>query len=147
MRDYYALYGIFDSSRYAFPGSEQKQKVRAMAPLLPTGEWQPKWQEFESRVATLSATLAQAKQSVPAAILRPLSGQDGDFEMQAPAAGGSNGVLVTPWLYEGKLAVTSAAQSPFANLHPRGKVGVSAAADAGDYRLEQALYPRRNSDN
>lgn len=24
MRDYYALYGIFDSSRYAFPGSEQR---------------------------------------------------------------------------------------------------------------------------
>ncbi|MGN6898113.1 DUF1549 domain-containing protein, partial [Neisseria sp. P0015.S002] len=35
MNDYYALYGIFDSSRYSFPGSEQKQKVRSMLPLLP----------------------------------------------------------------------------------------------------------------
>ncbi|MBC8115251.1 MAG: DUF1549 domain-containing protein, partial [Candidatus Saccharimonas sp.] len=30
MNDYYALYGIFDSSRYSFPGSEQKQKFRSM---------------------------------------------------------------------------------------------------------------------
>ena len=38
MRDYYGMYGIFDSSRYAFPGSEQKQKYRAMVPLLPPRE-------------------------------------------------------------------------------------------------------------
>ena len=37
MNDYYALYGIFDSSRYAFPGSEQKQQVRAMLPLDSAG--------------------------------------------------------------------------------------------------------------
>ena len=83
------------------------------------------------------------KQPVPAAILRSLNDLDGDFEMQAPAAGGSNGVLVPPWLYEGKIAVTNAAQSPFKNLYARGKVGASLAAGAGNYRIAQSLYPRR----
>ena len=35
MNDYYALYGIFDSSRYAFPGSEQKQRTRALPAARP----------------------------------------------------------------------------------------------------------------
>jgi len=147
MHDYYALYGIFDSSRYAFPGSEQKQKVRSMVPLLPPGESQPKWREYEARVAALAGKLARQKQPVPAAVLRSLNDIDGDFELQAAAAGGSNGVLVPPWLYEGKNAVTNAAQSPFKNFYPLGKVGASVPAGAGEYRIAQAIHPRRTSEN
>jgi len=147
MTDYYGLYGIFDSSRYAFPGSEQKQKFRSMVPLLPPAEAIPKWREFEQQVAAMADSLEKRKQPVPTAILRSLNDMDGDFEMQAPAAGGSNGVLVSPWLYEGKIAVTNAAQSPFKNLYLRGKVGASLAADAGRYRIAQSLYPRRTGDN
>ncbi len=147
MHDYYGMYGIFDSSRYAFPGSEQKQKYRAMVPLLPPGESIPKWREFDQRIGAIAVSLEKQQQGVPAAILRSLNDMDGDFEMQAPAAGGSNGVLVPPWLYEGKIAVTNAAQSPFKNLYPRGKVGASLAADVGSYRIAQSLYPRRSSSN
>ena len=147
MDDYYGLYGIFDSSRYAFPGSEQKQRFRSMVPLLPPGESVPMWRRFDQRVAAIATSLEHQKQPVPATILRSLSDLDGDFEMQAPAAGGSNGVLVPPWLYEGQIAVTNAAQSPFSNLYARGKVGASLSADAGDYRIAQSLYPRRTSDN
>ncbi|MEZ6131073.1 MAG: PSD1 and planctomycete cytochrome C domain-containing protein [Planctomycetaceae bacterium] len=32
--DYYALYGIFESTRFAFPGCEAKQKTRDMVPLM-----------------------------------------------------------------------------------------------------------------
>ncbi len=145
MEDYYALYGIFDSSRYAFPGSEQKQKVRSLVPLAPPAVSVPKWREFERQVAALSAELAQQKRAVPSAVLRSLHDMDGDFELQAPAAGGSNGVLVPPWLYEGKIAVTNAAQSPFQNLFPAGRVGASIAADAGRYRICQAIHPRRTA--
>lgn len=146
MRDYYALYGIFASSRYPFPGSEQKQKVRSMAPLAPLAESQQKWREFEMRAAALASKLAQLKQPVPAAVLRSLSDNDGDFELQAPAAGGSNGVLVPPWLYEGSIAVTTSAQSPFTNLHPPGRVGASVPAGTGKYRIAQAIHPRRSRD-
>lgn len=145
MTDYYGLYGIFDSSRYAFPGSEQKQKFRSMVPLLPPSEAVPKWRDFDRQVATVAASLEARNQPVTPAILRSLNDLDGDFEMQAPAAGGSNGVLVPPWLYQGKIAVTNAAQSPFRNLYARGRVGASIASDAGAYRIAQSLYPHRDS--
>ncbi len=147
MRDYYALYGIFDSTRYAFPGSEQKQKSRAMLPLLPPKESRPQWREFDARVATLAGILEKAKQPVPSAILRSLDDLDGDFEMQAAAAGGSNGVLVPPWIYEGKIAVTNAAQSPFKNIYPSGKVGANVSVGADNYRIGQGLHPRRTREN
>ncbi len=142
MRDYYALYGIFASSRYAFPGSEQKQKVRSMVPLVPPAESLARWRTFEQRVASMTAQLTRQKQPVPTAVLRSLHDMDGDFELQAPAAGGSKGVLVPPWVYEGEIAVTTPAQSPFQNLYPAGRVGVSIAADADSYSLAQAIHPR-----
>lgn len=132
MDDYYALYGIFESTRYAFPGSEQKQKSRALVPLVPPEESLPKWRDFDARVARLGA---------PAAMLRSVDDLDGDFEMQAPAAGGSKGVLVPPWVYNGPIAVTTEAQSPFKNLYALGKVGASVPAGTNDYRLAQALHP------
>jgi hypothetical protein len=146
MRDYYGLYGIFESSRYPFPGSEQKQKVRSLVPLIPPSESLPEWRQFEHRVAALSAEAAQLNRPVPAAVLRSLHEMDGDFELQAPAAGGSKGVLVQPWLYDGNIAVTNAAQSPFKNVYPLGRVGASIAADEGAYRLAQAIPPRRSRD-
>jgi hypothetical protein len=36
--DYYALYGIFDSTRYPYPGSEKSKRPVDFVPLLPTGE-------------------------------------------------------------------------------------------------------------
>ena len=143
MKDYYALYGIFESTRYAFPGSEQKQKSRALVPLLPPEESQPKWREFDTRVAALARNLERHKQSAPSAVLRSLDDLDGDFEMQAPAAGGSKGVLVAPWVYEGTIAVTADAQSPFKNLYALGKVGASVATGTNAYRIAQAVHPVR----
>ncbi len=146
MKDYYALYGIFASSRYAFPGSEQKAKLRAMVPLRPPAESQPKWRAYDQQVAVLSDKIARQKQPVPAAVFRSLHDPDGDFEIQKDAAGGSYGVIVPPWLGEGKISVTTAAQSPFKNLYPSGKFGVNIAADEKEYRLAQSLYPRRTRD-
>ncbi|MGE0610447.1 MAG: DUF1553 domain-containing protein, partial [Pirellulales bacterium] len=81
------------------------------------------------------------------AVLRPLSEMDGDFELQAPAAGGSHGVLVSPWQWQGEISVTTAAQSPFKNLYPLGKVGASIPAGAGHYRMTQAIHPSRSHGN
>ncbi len=139
MPDYYALYGIFDSTRYAFPGSEQKQRSRALVPLVPPAEAEASWRAFEYRVASLTARLEQLKVSVPSAVLKSLDDLDGDFEMQAPAAGGSKGVLVPPWLCNGPISVTADAQSPFRNLHPGGKVGVSIPAGTAPYWIRQRL--------
>jgi len=147
MQDYYGLYGIFDSTRYAFPGSEQKQRHRSMVPLLPPDEAQPRWRAFEAKVASCVRKLEGAKQIPPNAVLRSLDDLDGDFEMQAPAAGGSKGVLVAPWLYQGPIAVTQDAQSPFKNLYALGKVGASIPSGPHVYSLGQTLYPRRSQAN
>ena len=144
-RDYYALYGIFESSRYAFPGSEQKQRVRTMLPLVPPAESLLKSRENGARIAAIKDYLAKQKQAVPPAVLRSLHDFDGDFELQAPAAGGSNGVLVQPWLYQGQIAVTNAAQSPFKNYFEGGKVGASVPAQKGDYVIKQAIHPTRSN--
>jgi hypothetical protein len=147
MQDYYALYGIFDSSRYAFPGSEQKGKLRAMVPLQPPDESQPKWREYDQRVAALAGKIARSKQPVPAAVLRSLHDPDGDFETQKDAAGGSYGVLVLPWIYEGKLSATAAAQSPYKNLYPSGRFGAHMAGGTENYRLAQSLHPGRTRES
>ena len=94
MEDYYALYGIFESTRYSFPGSEQKQRLRALVPLVPPEESQGAWRQFEARVASLKGSLDNKGQPPPSALLRSLDEMDGDFEIQAPANGGSRGVLV-----------------------------------------------------
>lgn len=143
MQDYYALYGIFDSTRYAFPGSEQKQRSRALAPLIPPQESGPRWRDYEVRVASLAGALERQKQAAPSAVLRSLDDLDGDFELQAPAAGGSKGVLVPPWVYDGPIAVTTDAQSPYKNAHPLGRVGASIPDGVQGYRIAQALHPTR----
>ena len=94
------------------------------------------------RVAALARNLERQKQSAPAVTLCSLDDMDGDFEMQAPAAGGSKGVLVPPWVYEGPIAVTADAQSPFKNLNASGKVGASVPVGTNAHRIAQALYPR-----
>jgi hypothetical protein len=147
MHDYYALYGIFDSTRYAFPGSEQKQKYRAMAPLRPGTEADAGWLEFDTRIAAMIRKLEKHKQPAPAAVLRSLADMDGDFEMQAIAAGGSRGVLVPPWIYEGAIAVTREAQSPFGNLYPLGKAGASLPSGTNRYQFGQALHPARSHES
>ena len=140
LEDYYGLYGIFESTRYAFPGSEQKQRYRALTPLIPLEESHLQWVEFEQRVASLSSTLRRIQRPVPSAVLRSSDELDGDFEMQAPAAGGSNGVLVPPWVYQGLISVSTEAQSPFRHLHPTGRVGVRIESGTNGFQIRQALY-------
>ena len=134
--EYYGLYGIFESTRYASPGSEQKQKYRALASLAPMEESRAKWREFESAFAALDLK--------PGAVLRSLDDLDGDFEMQRAASGGSKGVLVLPWFYSGKISVIPEAQSPLKNLHPFGTVGVHVPARPGEYGVRQTLHPSRS---
>ncbi len=140
MDDYYALYGIFESTRYAFPGSEQKQRTRALAPLVPPDEAGPLGEDYARRVGRLEGELAHRKAAFPRIRLGSLDDLDGDFELQAPAAGGSRGVLVPPWLYEGGPAITAQAQSPYTNVYPGGTNGISLPGGGEACSLGQALH-------
>ncbi|QDU20000.1 PSD1 and planctomycete cytochrome C domain-containing protein [Urbifossiella limnaea] len=55
VRDYYALYGILDSSKFSFPGCEAKQQPRDMVPLLPPAEWDRVVKPHREKLAALDA--------------------------------------------------------------------------------------------
>jgi len=56
-RDYYGLYGIFESTRFAFPGCEPQQQPRDLVPLWSAEEMAAKRKPFETQLATLDATI------------------------------------------------------------------------------------------
>lgn len=147
MQDYYALYGIFESSRYAFPGSEQKPQMRSMVPLIPPQESQRAWRAHDQRVGALAGEVARQKGKVPTAVFRSLHDPDGDFETQKDAAGGSYGVIVPPWHSEGNVSVALSAQSPYKNIYTSGKYGATIAAGTNHYRLSLGLPPQLTSEN
>ena len=49
--DYYALYGIFDSTRYPFPGSEEKNRPRDFVPLVPPEEARARQKSHDEALA------------------------------------------------------------------------------------------------
>ena len=58
--DYYGLYGIFASTRYAYPGSEGNRPITDLVPLNPSGElaariakWKTRKTELEGEVAAI----------------------------------------------------------------------------------------------
>ena len=82
-RDYYALYGIFESTKFAFPGCEAKQQPRDLVPLLPPAEWDRVMKPYQEKLARLDASIqpvtdevrkhAQTAQAAFAKSRKPLS--------------------------------------------------------------------------
>jgi hypothetical protein len=57
MRDYYGLYGIFESTRFAFPGCEPQQQPRDLVPLWNAREIAAKRRPFDDQLAALDAAI------------------------------------------------------------------------------------------
>ncbi|NBP24566.1 MAG: hypothetical protein EBU81_08465, partial [Proteobacteria bacterium] len=49
-------------------------------------------------------------------------------------------MLVPPWVYDGPIAVTTEAQSPFKHRYPGGRVGASIPAGSRPWHLGQSLH-------
>ena len=62
-RDYYGLYGIFESTRFAFPGCEPKQQPRDLVPLWSAEEMATKRKPFEEQLAALDATIKKLNEA------------------------------------------------------------------------------------
>ncbi|MBM3983741.1 MAG: DUF1549 domain-containing protein, partial [Planctomycetes bacterium] len=56
-RDYYALYGILDSSKFSFAGCEAKQQPRDLVPLYSPDEWARAVKPYQDKLANLDADL------------------------------------------------------------------------------------------
>jgi mono/diheme cytochrome c family protein len=126
MADYYGMYGIFQSTQWAFPGGEEQKRPSHFPPLVPPGEAARLDGIKTQSLARLDEKISRAKKDranydVPAFA----GGIDLAFEGQT--AGKPPG---TPWLSAGPNLVQADAQSPFAHVHPRGKLGVRLGSSA-----------------
>ncbi len=70
-RDYYALYGIFASTKFASPGCEARQQPLDLVPLLPPAEWDRVVKPHRDQIAAID-TRIRAKQELTDANLRRL---------------------------------------------------------------------------
>jgi hypothetical protein len=65
--DYYALYGVFKSSRYPFPGGERMKYQKDFVPLIPREKADEVLKPFEEKYAVLDAEVRALKESLAAA--------------------------------------------------------------------------------
>ena len=61
--DYYALYGIFKSTNYAFPGDEQTKRPGDMTPLVPVDQLVTLRKPYDEQLATFNAEIKQAEEA------------------------------------------------------------------------------------
>lgn len=59
MEDYYGWYGIFESTRYSFPGSEQKKRPYDLFPAVPPDVAEKQKAQFEAQLEKTEALIAQ----------------------------------------------------------------------------------------
>ena len=120
LADYYALYGIFESTQWAFPGGEEQKRPSHFPALVPAPEATRLDAMKAEKLAKHEAQLAQAKDARARADGQSFGGAVGlGFEGQP--LGKPPGA---PWLSAGPNLVLAEAQSPFAHIHPAGKQGV-----------------------
>ena len=138
-KDYYALYGILQSSKWAFPGGEEQKRPAHFPPLFPPDEVAKIEKEkteslakFDKQIAALTTERSTLNPNFRA------GGIDLGFESQSAGK-----PLGKPWVNSGPIEVTTNAQSPFAHIHPAGKIGVRIGSglptDGIRYVFEKAL--------
>jgi hypothetical protein len=118
--DYYALYGIMESTQWAFPGGEEQKRPAHFPPLVPPDQVAQREQAKAKEIARLDSEIAALKHQ--RSELDPDSqagGADLGFEAQQPGK-----PLGKPWVSAGPIEVIGEAQSPFDHIHPPGKLGI-----------------------
>lgn len=65
-RDYYGLYGILESTKFAFPGCEPNQQPRDLVPLLPPDEFARSIKPVLDRAAAIDASIKQMTDEIAA---------------------------------------------------------------------------------
>lgn len=118
--DYYALYGILQSTKWAFPGGEEQKRPSHFPALLPLSRIAALEKKKAEQLASLDGKLAALKRRQRE--FDPnwrAGGVDLGFEAQKADARPS-----APWFCAGPIEITTVAQSPFDHVHPKGNLGV-----------------------
>lgn len=120
IEDYYALYGILQSTKWAFPGGEEQKRPAHFPALVPPAKATALDKDKSDQLTQLDTELAalkeRRKEFDPA---WRVGGTDLDFEAQQAGKRSAD-----PWVSSGPIEITSEAQSPFTHVHPNGKLGV-----------------------
>ncbi len=120
IEDYYALYGILQSTKWAFPGGEEQKRPAHFPSTVPPAQVSALDKEKTDELAQLDSRLAELnqrrKEFDP---MWKVGGTDLDFETQQ-----SGKPPIAPWVSSGPIEITPEAQSPFAHVHPNGNLGV-----------------------
>lgn len=124
MEDYYALYGIFQSTKWAFPGGEEHKKPANLVPLVPPATARDLEKKKEKEVEALATKLRLLKREKGQrdGTFRA-GGKDLDWEGQTPGK-----PPTTPWLSMGPNTILAEAQSPYLHIHPKGTRGIRMSA-------------------
>ena len=126
--DYYALYGIFQSTRWAFPGGEEQKRPSDFPPLVPRDEAARLDKVKAAELARLDDQLAKLKADRAALDGKSIGGGP-DLGFESQSLGKPPG---TPWFAAGPNQILAEAQSPFTHIHPVGTRGVRVGS--GDAR-------------
>lgn len=118
--DYYALYGMMQSTTWAFPGGEEQKHPSHFPALVPPKKARQLETERNSVLDAISRKHALLMQEHQKNDVNWMAGAL-DLGMEAQELGKP---LSTPWICAGPVKVQEASQSPFRNVHPKGTRGV-----------------------
>ena len=120
IKDYYGLYGILQSTQWAFPGGEEHKRPANFPPLIPPAEVRELEKIKSDRQAALDRRISEIQLSRLATDPRfRAGGIDLDLESQDLEKPPGK-----PWLSAGPNAVCAPAQSPFQHIFGEGTRGV-----------------------
>lgn len=138
MADYYAWYGIFESTRYSFPGSEEKKRPYDLFPALPPKIAAERKAQFEQRVTALEADIKQVEMEI-----KTLDEQVTAIVGTSGFSGFENESLgqppTKPYGALGTAVIAESAQSPFGNAFPRGTRGITFPSNAANNAFGRTL--------
>ncbi len=142
IEDYYALYGVLQSTRWSFPGGEEHKRPANLVPMIPSDEVlaleaarSAKVEHLAQQISTRQAMRNKLDSRFYA------GGLDLGFESQELAKP-PTGV----WLSAGPNSVLADAQSPFAQTHPPGTRGVRVGSGTPFEGVRYVFEPIRKDD-
>ncbi len=140
-RDYYALHGIFNSTRYPFPGAEIRQRPRDLVPLIDESEAARILAPFNAKAAQLDADIAKVE-----AELSSLPKVTGGEQSNSSAISTVQRNRLTEQLgalkYQRKRALDDAPPIPMAYAVAEGRAADSPIFQRGDRFKPGPVVPR-----
>lgn len=119
--DYYALYGIFSSSQYSFPGGEEYKRPHNLVPLALPQAVAAAEKRTAAELAALDEQAAELRRQRDELLMQTRLGVSSDpgWELQTAGQPGR-----APWFTAGPNTITAEAQSPYTHVYPLSGQGV-----------------------